>query len=317
MITMLPIRPLLAAALAATAGTALIAAPAQAAGQATAQARAGTAAQASSWRAPATPVLVDVRASHHPGLDRLVFEFRGRVPAERDVRYVPSLVADASGRPVSVAGSAVLQVRFEQADGHDRAGRVTYGPARRTYALPGVVQVVNTGDFEATLSFGVGLARRAAYRVYTLTSPSRVVVDVATPYRTVPVRAYFLDTGRYAAGRTPYTTPVSRPVAPPDTAYGALQRLFAGPTQAERARGLRFAASGATGFGKLTVRDGVARVHLTGRCSSGGSTFTVADQIMPTLKQFPSIKWVKIYDAAGRTERPTGPGDSIPQCLEP
>ena len=66
-----------------------------------------------------------------------------------------------------------------------------------------------------------------------------------------------------------------------------------------------------------TGRDGVARVWLTGRLSSGGSTFTVASEIMPTLKQFPSVRWVKIYDRNGRTERPFGHSDSIPFSLEP
>ncbi|MFI7707393.1 GerMN domain-containing protein [Nonomuraea sp. NPDC049480] len=298
MIIMLPIRPLIATAMVASA-TGLLAMPAQATQQAV------------------TPTLVGIRAAHHYGLDRLVFEFRGRVPAQRDVRYVSKLIADGSGQTVNVVGSALLQIRFSQADGHDRRGDITYGPARRTYALPGVIQVVNTGDFEATLTFGTGLAKRAPFRVYTLTQPSRVVVDIATPYRTVPVRDYFLNTANYSTGRKPYTTAVRRPVIAPVTAFGALQRLFAGPTQAEKAQGLRFVASKATGFSKLTVKNGIARVYLTGRVTSGGSTFTIADQIRPTLKQFPSIKWVKIYDAVGRTERPTGPSDSIPQSLEP
>ncbi|TMR88895.1 GerMN domain-containing protein [Nonomuraea basaltis] len=295
---MLPIRPLIAIAMVASAAG-LPAVPAQATRQAV------------------TPTLVGIRATHHYGLDRLVFEFRGRVPTQRDVRYVPKLIADGSGQTVNAVGSALLQVRFGQADGHDRRGNVTYGPTRRTYALPGVIQVVNTGDFEATLTFGVGLAKRIPYRVYTLTRPSRVVVDIATRYRTMPVRDYFLNTANYNVGRKPYTTAVQRPVIPPSTAYGALQRLFAGPTQAEKAEGLRFVSSKASGFSKLTVRNGIARVYLTGRVTSGGSTFTIADEIKPTLKQFPSIKWVKIYDAAGRTERPTGPSDSIPQSLEP
>jgi hypothetical protein len=38
---------------------------------------------------------------------------------------------------------------------------------------------------------------------------------------------------------------------------------------------------------------------------------------MPTLKQFPSVRWVKIYDQNGRTERPFGHSDSIPFSLEP
>ncbi|TMS00349.1 GerMN domain-containing protein [Nonomuraea basaltis] len=298
MIIMLPIRPLIATAMVASA-TGLLAVPAQATQQAV------------------TPTLVGIRAAHHYGLDRLVFEFRGRVPAQRDVRYVSKLIADGSGQTVDAVGSALLQIRFSQADGHDRRGDITYGPARRTYALPGVIQVVNTGDFEATLTFGAGLAKRAPFRVYALTQPSRVVVDIATPYRTVPVRDHFLNMANYNTGRKPYTTAVRRPVIAPVTAFGALQRLFAGPTQAEKAQGLRFVASKATGFSKLTVKNGIARVYLTGRVTSGGSTFTIADQIRPTLKQFPSIKWVKIYDAAGGTERPTGPSDSIPQSLEP
>ncbi|MFC4119860.1 AMIN-like domain-containing (lipo)protein, partial [Nonomuraea zeae] len=295
MIAMLPIRPLIATAMVAT-STGLLAVPAQAAAQ-----------------TAATPTLAGIRAAHQPGLDRLVFEFRGRVPAQRDVRYVSKLIADGSGRPVNAVGDALLQIRFGRADGHDRHGNVTYGPARRTYALPGVIQVVNTGDFESTLTFGVGLAKGVPYRVYTLVRPSRVVVDLVTRYRTAPVRDYFFNTAGYNAGRRPYTAAVQRPVIPPATAYGALQRLFAGPTQAEKALGLRFVSSKATGFSKLTIRHGVARVYLTGRVTSGGSTFTIADEIRPTLKQFPSVKWVKIYDAAGTTQRPNGLSDSIPQ----
>ncbi|WP_113701225.1 AMIN-like domain-containing (lipo)protein [Nonomuraea lactucae] len=298
MITMLPIRPLIATAMVAT-STGVLAVPAHA------------------TQHSGTPTLVGIRAAHHQGLDRLVFEFRGRVPAQRDVRYVSKLTADGSGRTVNVVGAALLRIRFDQADGHDRHGHVTYGPARRTYGLPGVIQVVNAGDFEATLTFGVGLAKRVPYRIHTLTRPSRVVVDIATPYRTVPVRDYFLNTANYDAGRTPYTTAVQRPVIPPATAYGALQRLFAGPTQAETAQGLRFVSSKATGFSKFTVKKGSARVYLTGRVTGGGSTFTIADEIKPTLKQFPSIKWVKVYDARGHTQQPYGPSDSVPWSLEP
>ena len=96
-----------------------------------------------------------------------------------------------------------------------------------------------------------------------------------------------------------------------------MQRLFAGPTQGELASGLRFVSSGATGFKNLTISGGVARVQLTGRISSGGSTFTIANEIMATLKQFRSVHWVKIYDQFGHTERPFGHSDSIPFSLEP
>ena len=82
----------------------------------------------------------------------------------------------------------------------------------RTCALPNLIQVKNLGDFESVLSFGVGLARQTSFHVHLLRQPSRVVVDVTTPYRTVSVRDYFMDSHRFAIGREPYVRPVLRPV---------------------------------------------------------------------------------------------------------
>src|SRR5215470_7179956 len=149
---------------------------------------------------------------------------------------------------MNVVGSARLQVRFTPAAGHTEMGIVTYGVTHRTYALPEIIQVVNSGDFESVLSFGVGLARNAPLHMYAQPRLGRVVLDVRTPYRTVPVRDYFLNTHRFATGQAPYTAAVYRPVIPPATAFGAMQRLFAGPAQPELAGGLRFVSSGAAGF---------------------------------------------------------------------
>jgi hypothetical protein len=278
---------------------------------------AATARTAAGATAPAAPTLTQVTASHYPGYDELVFQFRGGVPAKTSARYVSQVIADPSGLPVNVVGSALLRVTFSPAAGHNAQGLVTYGPTQRTYPLPELIQVVKVGDFESVLSFGVGVAQKAPFHMHTLPKAGQVVLHVKAPYRTVPVKDYFLNTHRFATGATPYTEAVSRPVIPPATAFGALQRLFAGPTQAEQARGLKFVSSGATGFKILSIRGGVARIQLTGKISSGGSTFTIANDIMPTLKQFPSVHWVKIYDRNGHTERPFGHSDSIPFSLEP
>jgi hypothetical protein len=278
---------------------------------------AATAGAAAGTTAPVAPTLTQVSAQHHFGHDTLVFQFRGGVPAKHTARYVPQVIADPSGLPVNVVGSALLQVTFSPATGHNMAGVVTYGPTQRTFALPELIQVVKAGDFESVLSFGVGVAKAEPFRVYTLPRAGQVVIDIGAPYWTVPVRDYFLNAHRFATGRSPLTEAVYRPVIPPATAFGALQRLFAGPTQAEQARGLKFVSSGATGFKILSIRDGVARVQLTGKLSSGGSTFTIANEVMPTLKQFRSVHWVKIYDRNGHTERPFGHSDSIPFSLEP
>jgi hypothetical protein len=278
---------------------------------------AATAGAAAATAAPVAPTLVQISAQHHGGHDTLVFQFRGGVPAKYSARYVSQVTADPSGLLVNVVGSALLQVTFSPAAGHNANGAVTYGPAQRTYPLPEIIQVVKAGDFESVLSFGVGVAQKAPFHMYAQPKLGRVVLDIKAPYWTVPVKDYFLNTHRFATGATPYTEAVSRPVIPPATAFGAMQRLFAGPTQAEQARGLKFVSSGATGFKILSIRDGVARVQLTGKLSSGGSTFTIANEIMPTLKQFRSVHWVKIYDQNGHTERPFGHSDSIPFSLEP
>ena len=69
------------------------------------------AAHPASVTAPPTPVLVAVRAAHRGDVDRVVFEFRGGLPAKRQVGYVDRLFADGSGRRVRVAGQALLRVR--------------------------------------------------------------------------------------------------------------------------------------------------------------------------------------------------------------
>ena len=262
------------------------------------------------------PRLIAIRAAHQPGFDRLVFEFSGPPPSRQNVRYVDRLIADPSGRPTPIAGRAILAASFFPATARGGATSVTV-PERVAFALPNVMTVVRAGDFESVLSYGIGLAKRTTFHVFTLTSPSRVVIDIDTQFRTVLKKVYFENLPRFAAGTQPYVTAVLRPVLPGAPATGVMDRLFAGPTQAEDASGVRLQQSRATGFTGLSITGLVARVRLTGGCSSGGSTFTIADEIYPTLKQFATVEFVKIYNPAGHTETPTGRSDSIPFCLEP
>lgn len=270
----------------------------------------------SATAATATPRLVAIRAAHYPGLDRVVFEFRNGLPSSRTAAYVSTLTADASGLPVRIAGRAILKVRFASADAHNSLGQPT-APARVTYDLPNLMTVVRSGDFEAVTTYGLGLMSRQPYRIWTLTSPPRVVVDVGAAFPTVSRRVWMFNSPRYLANTEPFFTPVNRRILAGLPATTLMHRLYAGPTSAEYAHGLRLLLSGTTGFNYLTVRNGVAKIRLTGVCSSGGSTVTIAGQIMPTLKQLPGVRAVKIYDAKSTTERPFGVTDSIPSCLEP
>ena len=129
--------------------------------------------------AQSTPTLVDVRAGRHPGFDRVVFEFRGGVPDHR-IADVSRLVEDGSGRPVSLAGAADLQVVFRGANAHNQDGTPSVSPRRFSPGLPAVKEVAQVGDFEAVVSYGIGLDRRRPVAVSTLSGPSRLVIDVST-----------------------------------------------------------------------------------------------------------------------------------------
>ena len=147
-------------------------------------------------------------------------------------------------------------------------------------------------------------------------TPAAMVETAVNP--TVNLTVYFTDMPRYQVGTEPYETAVTRTVtAPPTLPNAVLTQLFLGPTQAEKDQGLAVVLSGTTGFTNLTVENGVARIYLSGMCASQGATYTIANLIFANLKQFPEIKWIKIYDQNGETETPDGQISSIPFCLEP
>lgn len=265
-----------------------------------------------------TSRLTDIRAASHTGYDRLVFEFSGALPTSTFVSWASKITRDGSGATVPAAGNAFLQIGLSGVTGMNSSHTSTFGPANRTYALPNLAQVVHAGEFEGMLSFGASTLAKTSYTVSTLRSPSRVVIDVSTNYAKTSVPVSFVDVNRVVSGTTPYTRTVSRWVPSGAPAGGAMHRLFAGPTAAEYATGLRFLPSLATGWRDLTISGGIARVRLVGGCSSGGSSVaTIATSIMPTLRAFSTVDWVKIYSPSGQTASPTGNVDSIPSCLEP
>ena len=265
---------------------------------------------------PRIAQLVAVRAAAHDGFDRVVWQFDGPLPERTVVQRGTALHADGSGHRIPIAGRSVLTLSMIGASAHDDAGRST-APDHLVPGLSNVVEVKGSGDFEAVVSYGVGLVTDRPYRLFRLTRPSRVVLDVTTAERQTWAKVFFQDRAAYAAGRQPDTVARARRVPATTPATAVLSHLFAGPTAAEQRRGLVAVRSGATGFTDLSIRDGVARVRLTGGCDSGGATYTVADLIVPALRQFATVDHVKVYDPQGRTARPHGHSDSLPACLEP
>jgi hypothetical protein len=137
----------------------------------------GTAAAAQP--APTIPVLTGIRTGQHPGFDRVVLDLSGPAPTVTN-RWVDELIADGSGEIVWLTGEFFVDVVANPAAAHSDAGNPTYpGPQKfRTRDLRNVMAVAVTGDFEGYLSIGLGTRGRTWVRTATLTSPTRVVIDV-------------------------------------------------------------------------------------------------------------------------------------------
>jgi len=131
-----------------------------------------------------TALLNRIAVGRHEGYDRVVFQFQNALPGYR-VEYVqPPLKEDGSGKPVRVQGNAVVVVRMDPASGFDLntgEGVMVYkGPRRIDASAAGtsvVQELVRSGDFEAVLSWAIGLSDKVDFLVRTATSPSRLIVD--------------------------------------------------------------------------------------------------------------------------------------------
>lgn len=272
----------------------------------------GLPALAGATHAPAgTSRLTAIRTATHPGYDRLVFEFNGKLPSNTFVQWASRVTQDGSGATVPAAGNAFLQIGMSGVTGYSSTHQSTFGALRRSTGNQNLNQLVHAGEFEGMVSFGAALMARTSYTVSQLTNPSRVVIDVRNDYARSRVPVYLTNNA------TAETRAVWRYVPSGAPATGALHRMFAGPTPGEMSAGIGNTLSGATGFTGLSISAGIARVRLVGGCSSGGGAFTVADQIGATLKPFSTVQWVKILSPSGQTGSPTGSTDSIPTCLEP
>ena len=114
----------------------------------------------------------------HATYDRLVLRFRLAKPGY-EVRLVNQVRQDPSGKLVTLLGSARLLVVVRNARAHTADGTTTLIPAVVTPRCPNLRQIKEAGDFEGIVSFGLGLKHTAAFRVFRLTSPTRIVIDVS------------------------------------------------------------------------------------------------------------------------------------------
>jgi hypothetical protein len=123
-------------------------------------------------------VLTGVHVAEHGRFDRIVLEFKGTGIPGWSVNYVDDAVLDGSGNAVALGGDAILDI---YASG-------TTWPAADYYSGPEQFEPENGGDvkdvyvggtFEGYTQVLAGIdGRRVPFRVFPLSDPARLIVDI-------------------------------------------------------------------------------------------------------------------------------------------
>jgi hypothetical protein len=148
-----------------------------------------------------------VRIGNDGPFDRVVFEFEGTL-APTVTLIGPStnpgsVPTDASGVPVPVAGAQLIRVVMHgAAAAPGYTGPTDFNPT----STANVVEVVQTGDFEATLSWAIGIRTATTPVVTTLADPVRIVVDIPHAVVTTTVAPATVATAPVATAATPAFT---------------------------------------------------------------------------------------------------------------
>jgi len=142
--------------------------------------------QTSAGKPSQTMLLSALHVDSQACFDRVILDFtraKGEEPGY-SVAYKPAAEAqteDASGNHIPIAGKAFLVVRLEPAATADTSGatleRTYTGPRTITPAgMHWVRQVSKTGDFEAVLTWAIGLSEKRPFKVTS--EPSRLTIEL-------------------------------------------------------------------------------------------------------------------------------------------
>lgn len=120
--------------------------------------------------------ITDVRVGQHATFDRFVVTFSTlRVPHWRITpKSSADFTRDPSGTPVHLLGDAGLKVVL-----HSVTGIGSYhGPLDIRPGFPQLLEARRIGDFEGYVTWALGLDHSSCKRVFKLTNPTRLVIDV-------------------------------------------------------------------------------------------------------------------------------------------
>ena len=131
------------------------------------------------------------------------------------------------------------------------------------------------------------------------------------------VNIYFTNTRPSGTGSALFDQAVRREIpGSANTMAVALDEYFRGPTVEEQSQGLMVLRNGFVSYRKVELINGILSVYLAGNCQPTGIGYSIAQPLIATLKQFPGVLRVKIYDAYDHTGDAFSAADSWPACLD-
>jgi hypothetical protein len=125
--------------------------------------------------------VTDVRIGAHEGFDRVVLDVGGQGTPGWDVRYVDAATAEGKGDPIDLAGPTYLRVTLIGVSYPYESGLEER--TRGAVSAPGAAAVTGAwydGTFEGQALAYLGTTAEQPFRVYALSDPTRVVIEVAT-----------------------------------------------------------------------------------------------------------------------------------------
>ena len=156
----------------------------------------------------------------------------------------------------------------------------------------------------------------AIFQVKPFIAVLTMLLGTANPTPTLPpveINVFFTNTRPSGTRNPPFNEPVQRMIpGSANSITAALDAYFAGPTSPEQAQGLIAIRNGFVGYRRVDFTDGVLSVYLAGNCQPGGMGYGIAQPLIATLKQFPGVLYVKVYDAYDHTGLGFIGGTSLP-----
>jgi hypothetical protein len=124
--------------------------------------------------------LTDIEVTTRDGFDRTTFTYDGdSIPGYTVESAHAPFTHDPSGLPMDVAGAQVFRIAVHGGTKYtDDYVSTYYGPINFEPGYEQIVQLVESGDFEATNIWYLGTSGGECLRAFYATDPTRLIIDV-------------------------------------------------------------------------------------------------------------------------------------------